>query len=149
MEAVGGVGEKGPSRKWRAYRFSVAVGPPKTEVLCKSKFSARGDGSVLLLLQTVGGRMADYPNPDRRAGLMRAFDTALKCKAQAHLMSEQLAKAATEQMEALAQTSPDDPPVYVPRQGNPRRTLNPFSFFVTSGTTSGFTSTTTHGLRTT
>ena len=53
--------------------------------------------------------MADYPNPDRLAGLMRAFDTALNCKAQAHLMSEQLAKAAKEQLEILAKAS-DAPP---------------------------------------
>ena len=73
--------------------------------------------------------MADYPNPDRLAGLMRAFDTALNCKAQAHLMSEQLAKAATEPMEVLAQTSPDESPVYVPRQKKPCRKSNPFSMF--------------------
>lgn len=43
-------------------------------------------------------------------------------------MSEQLAKAAKEQLEILAKAS-DAPPVYVPRQKKPRRKLNPFFMF--------------------
>jgi hypothetical protein len=74
--------------------------------------------------------MADYPNPDRLAGLMRAFDTAVSCKAQAHLISEQLAKTAKEQLEVLARSSdgPGELIVYVPHRKN-RRPLNPVSMF--------------------
>jgi hypothetical protein len=71
----------------------------------------------------------DYPNPDRLAGIMRAFDTAMKCKAHAQLTSEQLAKTAKQQMEVLAQHATDEPLVYVPRQKKSRRRLNPFSMF--------------------
>ena len=76
--------------------------------------------------------MADYPNPDRLAGLMRAFDLALGGKALACLTRQQLAKTAKEQLELLAQGSPDGPGeliVYVPRRKRSRRPLNPFSMF--------------------
>jgi hypothetical protein len=76
--------------------------------------------------------MADYPNPDRLAGLMRAFDIAVTGKAQTHLLRQQLAKTAKEQLEVLARSSPDGPGeliVYVPHQKKPRRPLNPFSMF--------------------
>jgi hypothetical protein len=75
--------------------------------------------------------MADYPNPDRLAGLMRAFDTAVSGKTQAHLIREQLAKAAKEDLEVLARSSdgPGELIVYVPHQKRSCRPLNPFSMF--------------------
>jgi hypothetical protein len=76
--------------------------------------------------------MADYPNPDRLAGLMRAFDIALGGKALAHLTRAQLAETAKEQLEVLARSSPDSPGeliVYVPHRKKSRRPLNPFSMF--------------------
>ena len=74
--------------------------------------------------------MADYPNPDRLAGLMRAFDLALGGKAQTYLLRQQLAKTAEEEL-VLARSGPEDLGeliVYVPHQKN-RRPLNPFSAF--------------------
>jgi hypothetical protein len=74
-------------------------------------------------------RMAEYPNPDRLAGLMQAFDTAVSCKAQAHSTREQLAKTAKEELEvARSNDGPGELIVYVPHQKN-RRPLNPFSMF--------------------
>ena len=74
--------------------------------------------------------MADYPNPDRLAGVMRAFDTALNCKAEAHSISEQLAKSADEELEvARSKGGPGELIVHVPHRKNPRRPLNPFSLF--------------------
>jgi hypothetical protein len=65
--------------------------------------------------------MAEYPNPDRLAGLMRAFDTAVSCKAQAHLIREQLAKTAEEELEvARSNDDPGELIVHVPHQ-NKRR----------------------------
>ena len=59
---------------------------------------------------------------------MRAFDAAVEGKDHAHLMREQLAKAAKQQMEVIAQhATHDEPFVYVPRQKEPRRRLGPFS----------------------
>ena len=74
--------------------------------------------------------MADYPNPYRLAGLMRAFDLALGGKAQTYLLRQQLAKTAEEEL-VLARSGPEDLGeliVYVPHQKN-RRPLNPFSMF--------------------
>jgi hypothetical protein len=75
--------------------------------------------------------MADYPNPDRLAGLMRAFDTAVSGKTQAHLVREQLAKTAKEELKVLAQSSdgPGELIVHVPHRKKSRRPLNPFSMF--------------------
>jgi hypothetical protein len=76
--------------------------------------------------------MAEYPNSDRLAGLMRAFDLAVTGKAQTHLMRDELAKTAKEQLELLVQGSPDSSGeliVYVPHRKKSRRPLNPFSMF--------------------
>ena len=74
-------------------------------------------------------RMADYPNPYRLAGLMRAFDLALGGKAQTYVLRQQLAKTAQEELEvARSNDGPGEFIVYVPHQKN-RRPLNPFSMF--------------------
>jgi hypothetical protein len=71
--------------------------------------------------------MSDYPNPDRLAGLMRAFDIALTGKVQTFLTRHQLAKTAKDELEALARSDgPGELIVHVPHQKN-RRPLNPFS----------------------
>ena len=73
---------------------------------------------------------ADYPNPKRLAGLMRAFDYAVTGKQQAHVMGEEFRKVnAYEQIEALKQIGINDEPTitYVERLKEPRRRLNPFS----------------------
>jgi hypothetical protein len=73
--------------------------------------------------------MADYPNPDRLAGLMRAFDLALGGKAHTYLLRQQLAKTAEEELEvARSNDGPGELIVNVPHQKN-RRPLNPFSMF--------------------
>ena len=74
----------------------------------------------------------DYINTKRLAGLMRAFDYAVTGRQQAHVMGEEFRKAnAAEQIEALKQIGINDEPtiVYIPRQKEPRRRLNPFSMF--------------------
>jgi len=73
--------------------------------------------------------MPDYPNPDRLAGLMRAFDLALGGKALAYLTRAQLAKTAKDELEVLERSGgPGELIVYVPHQKN-RRPLNPFAMF--------------------
>jgi hypothetical protein len=75
---------------------------------------------------------SDYPNPERLARFMHAFDDAMREKDHAHLMVENLkksAQSAQKQMEDLKKMASDEEPtiVYVPRQSKPRRRLNPFS----------------------
>jgi hypothetical protein len=77
-----------------------------------------------------GGSMSDYPNPDRLAGLMRAFDRALTGKAQTLLTRHQLAKTAEDELEAArSNDGPGEIVVHVPHQKNPRPRLNPFAVF--------------------
>ena len=70
----------------------------------------------------------EYPNPERLAGLMRAFDHIVTGKQEAHLINGELGKVnAQEQLEALKEVGINDAPTitYVTRQKEPRRSLNP------------------------
>jgi hypothetical protein len=74
--------------------------------------------------------MPDFPNPDRLAGLVRAFDLALGGKALAHLTRAQLAKTARDELQVLERSGgPGELIMYVPHRKKSRRPLNPFSMF--------------------